>query len=440
MANQRKDVPAGWTWDNGKPRWIPSPAARAQGWKVTPLKTRNGIWLDRGASITQAERLAGALEAWRRGELVAAEFAHLAPDGASTTPREIASTPTDRLSIGALVDAWQESDEFKALATATRRDYAGKLKRLLDVLCGHLVLPPKGDEAGWATYRADLATLRAASIFVLEPAETQTGVTDLLHRAYWKLHDGSGLHQAHGVLTVASVWLGWCRKRQSRTIHNWAAEVSRETPPGRIRVATWPELTALVQAAERLGHHGVADALILAVDLSWSEADILNLTWDRIRDGRAWTGAEGRQKTGRVGGTPLLSLGLNRLQTIRKRQADMTVSPIKVIHLPRKRIHREMAADADSHYLRKLFAKVRAEAVKICPSCADLTFADTRDTAFTLGRNAGLSDDMTASRTLQSRKNIRTLGDRHYGEIGADIADQGRALLEDYMARNKLTL
>jgi hypothetical protein len=54
-------------------------------------------------------------------------------------------------------------------------------------------------------------------------------------------------------MAVASVWLTWCRRRRSRAIDNWTADVARETPPGRIRVATWPEIAALVAAAEKLG-------------------------------------------------------------------------------------------------------------------------------------------------------------------------------------------
>jgi hypothetical protein len=97
-----------------------------------------------------------------------------------------------------------------------------------------------------------------------------------------------------------------------------------------------------------------------------------------------------------------------------------------------KRNH-DRTEDADSHYFRKLFAKVRAEAAKACPSVASLTFADTRDTGWSLGRQAGLSDDQTASRSLQSRRNIKDLGDKHYGEIGPEIADQARDLLDPYI-------
>lgn len=462
MANARKDQPANWQWNAGKPRWIPSPTLKAQGWRSTTLKDRHGQYLTMGGAVDQAAAIATAVAGWRAGRLVPHVFAHIAPIGACDRPGVGLTIAVDRLSIGALITAWtgdpaatppiKPADEFAKLAPATRRDYAGKLKRLVDVLAGYAVLPAKGTSpAGLkaqAAYAADTAIVRAASIYILEPAEDASGVTDLLRTAYWKMVDKIGVHQAHGIMAVASAWLKWCRERQSRTIGNWT-EFKRTTPPGRLRVASWPELTALVAAADQLALPGVADAIILAVDLNWPEVDILNLTWDRVKDGRALTGQHGRQKTGRVGGTPFLSIGLQRLDLIRQRQAQMKVTPTTVIHLPRQRRyarHKPGTLSAanphqgDGDYLRKLFAKVRAQAAQGCPSVKDLTFADLRDTAFTLGREAGLTDDMTASRTLQSRKNIQQLGDRHYGEISSEIADQGRERLEAHIKAKGLKL
>ncbi len=456
MANQRKDVPPGWTWRDGRPRWVPSPTLRKAGWKGHDLKDKRGQWLGRGPSIEAADAIAAAVNGWRAGHLVPAALAPHAPAGAAEKGGAGRTAPGDRLSIGALMSAYvgdakaqppiPPAPEFAALAASTQRDYRGKLKRLVDVLAGYVSPPESGPKSrpgsnAFADYEAKVAKVRAASIFALEPREDVTGMVDLLHRAYWKFHAEVGKHQAHGVLSVTSAWLAWCRERQSRTIHNWAAEIKRETPPGRIRVATWDELKALVRMADAMGKHGVADAMILAVDLGWSEVDVLNLTWDRVRDGRALTGADGRQKTGRVGGTPFLSIGLERLKVIRARQAALTVSPLKVVHLPRQRAHARRKPGADGDFLRKQFAEVRAAVVaKGMASVADLTFADLRDTAFTLGREAGLTDDMTVSRSLQSRKNVKQLADRHYGEISTDIADQGRELLEAHIKARGLSL
>jgi hypothetical protein len=434
----RHGVPAGWQWRDGRPRWIPSPTLRKAGWKGQDLKDGRGLWLARGASIEAAQAIADAAQAWRGGDVVPSALAAAAPAGATTAPRAVAADP---FSLGALIDAYTSSDELKFKKNgeprpkATIDDYRRKLKRLVDALSGHAKLP---EDTTDPVYVADVARVRQMSVFVLEPVEGPSGMIDPLRLAYWALRDQAGLHMAFGVLACASAWLAWCRRIKSRKIVNWAEEVDRETPPGRIKIVTFQEIAALVAAGDALGLPEISDAVILSLDLSWSQADVLNLDWSRVvcdakGRWRADTGTDGRQKTGRVGGTPFLQLGLRRLQKIRDRQADMTVRPLKVIHLQRTRQHSTRTREADSDYFRKQFAVVRAQAALAVPSCSAVTFADLRDTAFTLGRQAGFTDDMTASRTLQSRANIKTLADRNYGEVGPTIADAAADLLDPYM-------
>lgn len=450
MANQRQGVPAGWTWratkdGGGRPRWIPSPALRTAGWKGRDLKDKHGQWLARGPSIDAADALVGAVTGWRAGQLVPAVFSASAPAGACDTPGAGAAPKADRLSLGALVLAWTgdpkadpvipPAPEFAKLARATQRDYRGKLKRLLDVLAGYVSETPANTPGSnaWADYQAKLALVRAASIYTLEPREDASGMTDLLRAAYWRMHADVGKHQAHGVMAVASAWLKWCRETQSRTIQNWT-EFKRETPPGRVRVATWEEFAHLVATADKMGKQGVADAMVLAVATNWSEIDVLRLTWPRVKGNRAITGADGRQKTGVVGSTPILSFGVARLDQIRERHAALKVSPTTIVHLPRQRQHAQRGPEADADYLRGQYAEVRAEAAKTLPSVASLLFADLRDTAFTIGREAGLSNAHLAGRTLQTLKSVDQLSQRHYGEITHEIGEQGLDLLETYIA------
>lgn len=459
MANIRQGVPAGWIWratpdGKGRPRWIPAPLLRKAGWKGFDLKDGRGAWLARGPSIAAADELGAAVAAWRKGEPVPQGFRDCAPPGACEGRGPEGGL--DPFSIGALLDAYLASNELKFKKNGQPRpaktlaDYRNKLKRLVDTIAGYPSLEAaKASPAAQAAYQAAVARLRSRPIFFLEPAEGEDGMVDLLYEAYWALRRIAGVHMAFGVLACASAWLTWCRRRRSRTIVNWARDVERETPPGRIRVWTWPEVSAVVAAAEKLGRPEVADAVVLALDLSWSQVDVLNLTWDRVATDengrlRALTGAGGRQKTGRVGGTPFLQLGRRRLEAIRARQAAMDAKPIKVVHLARSRNHRGRKPQADSDYFRDLFAQVRTAAAVKVPSCAGVTFADLRDTAFTLGRRAGLGDDATASRTLQSRANVKAHGDRSYGEIGPEIsdpaADQLDAWLEAELKKHKVAL
>ena len=448
MANQRAGVPAGWTWRDGRPRWKASPTLRRAGWKDRDLKDPLGRWLARGASIDAAQAIVDAVAAWRRGETPAA--GGLADTGGDALPAPV--TPpaaVNALSIGVLIDAYLASDELTTRKDGSPRpaktlsDYRTKLKRLVDALAGFAVLPaPSGDARADAAaarrYAADTASVRGLSVASLAPVDMGDRVAAPLRDAYIALRKASGVHMAFGVMSVASAWLTWARKHRNTAIRNWAADVERETPRGRIRIASWEEIAALVWAADGPAKRPeVADALILSLALAWSEADVLALTWDRVAQDeagvwRAFTGQEGRQKTGRIGGTPLLSIAVRRLKAIRERQAAMAAQPLKVIHMRRDR-QRGRKAAADGDYFRGLFAEVRALAVGKAASVATLTYADMRDTGDTLGLRAGLNDQQRAGRNLRSLKNNADLTDRHYGEIGPEITAAGHLLLDPYV-------
>lgn len=419
-----------------RPRWIPQPNQRAAGWKGVNLVDNQGDYLPLGLAIERAKAINAAIEIWKAGGLVPADMAAFAPPKSAAEVAAIAVRAD--MQIGYFVDAWLESREYKSRAASTRRDYRNKLGRLIDAVAGFAMLPDDDDAQAVAAHKAAVETVRGFSIMALAP-EQQEGqeLFDPLYEAYWSLHRHAGVNQASGVLAVASVWLNWIHKRKRREVENWAAKVERETPPGRIRAATLAEVQALVGAADAHGYEDVADAMVLSLDLSWSQVDVLALTEDRLIDYRAFTGEQGRKKTGRVGGTPLTFLGRARVDLIRERRKADKVQPLKsadrrIVQLKRERQTARRGAEADSDLIRKRFAKVRELAAKDCPSVASLTFADMRDTAVTWAREAGLSDDMLASRTLQSRKNLADLHDKHYGEIGPAVADAGRDLLEGF--------
>lgn len=456
------DAPANWQWrpradGTGRPRWIPAPGLRKAGWRARDLKDEAGAFLSEGLSRDAARDINAAVDAWRRGDLVPADFADIAPPGAAEQGGVALPVAIDRLSIGRLLDAymgaknpatgeWEgASREFAGapdgrggvaggLKPSTQRSYRTSLKRMVDTLAGFAALPAKDDPDALDRYDLAVATVRASKVTALEPTETDDGVVDLLYTAYWKLHEHVGKHQAYAVLAAASAWLSWCRRHQSRSIQNWAAEVRRDTPPGRIRPWTVEEFKAMVAAADAMGLHSIGDAIVLGLDLSWSQIDRLSLTWARLKNGRALTGADGRQKTGRVGGTPLTTLGRNRVAQITERQRAMAAKPTHVIWCELT----DKPWEGD-HY-RKQFAVIRAEAAKTCPTAADVRDQDLRDTAFTWMKNAEIDDDGIASRTLQSRKHIAQLGDANYGEIGPEIADRAGRQFDAYLIKSGVTL
>lgn len=449
MANTRKGVPAGWTWREdrgGAPRWIPGPALRKAGWKGKDLKDpRTGEWLDRGASITAAEAINAAVAGWRAGGLVDPAFVAIAPPGAVDKARPNAAALEDRRAIGALIDAFtgatdaagavivKPSNEFAELKPSTQRDYRNKLKRLVDTLAGYTVLPsPYAPPAEQARYAEAVAEIRASSIYtLLTPAEEEEG-EGALYLAYWALRNDVGLNMANGVMRTAGLWLNWCKKRRRVIKSNPCDDVDMTCAPGRLRPRDWHELKAMVAAAEALGYPSIADSIILGVDLSWSQADRLALTWGQISgDARVRTR---RIKTNRPGETSLLeSLGRRRLPLIRRRQASIlgsegaTFTHVLVCETTK-------APWEASHY-RRTFAEIRAEAARTCPDVADFLDKDLRATAVGVAYNAGLSRVQIAGRTLHSLAQINTILDNHYGVISREVGDQGADLLDAYLEK-----
>lgn len=431
---RHRDAPANWQHRDGRPRWIPSPALRKAGWKGLDLKDGRGQWLTEGAGRDRATAINSAVADWRAGRPVPADLLAIAPPGAdaSAAAPRAGRGARDPLSIGALRDGWIASDDFRRKtngdprAASTQRDYRNKLDRFIDTLAGWVVLPARDDEAAQARYAADRADVLAQSIFSLEPVQGPDGVVDVIDRAYRLLRDHAGVPMGYGVMAVVSVFLTWARRRKDRSIVNWAADVSRETPEGKIRTRSWEEIVCMIRTADAMDWPSIGDSLVLGLDLSWSQVDRLSLTWDREVAGRCFTA---RQKTGRKGGTPLLEgLGLARLPLIRARQEGMKPRPTHILWCE------STGQPWKTDHYRHVIALIRAKAAEEIPSLIDFVDSDLRDTAFTWAREAGLDDDGVASRTIQSRANVKALGDKHYGEIGPAIADPAALRLGAWLA------
>lgn len=450
-------LPAGWTWRDGRPRWKASPTLRKAGWRDRDLKDGAGQWLTEGPSIDAARAIVAGVTAWREGEPVPAALAAIAPQGATAKGRGPKGSPDPR-SIGTLLDAYLASREFtRKIGERTRPEYRSKLKRLVDILSGY-AFPPERDApaADVSAYQEAIAETRALSVDVLMPPAFGEPGEPLLKTAYWLMRDKVGHHMANGVMAVASAWLEWC-VTERRAIHvNPARLVSREETEGRIRPGTVEELQALIAAAQALGWVSIADSIILGVDLSWNQNDRLNLTWSMISaEGRC---KKSRRKTGRMMETPLLeTLGKPRLAAIRARQVEATRRRLGVgadtAILPNQLPTHVLLCEGtgalwEPSYYRRRFREVRALAVagdparglEPCPSVADLTDQDLRDTAVTFAYEAGLDEQEIASRTGHSLKRIRDILDKHYGEITRAVGDRGAKKLNDWMAGQGISL
>lgn len=445
-------MPAGWTWRDGRPRWIPSPTLRKAGWKGYDLKDGAGAWLGRGPSVEKAEAINAEVAAWRADRAVSGAFAAIAPPGAALGPGGPSGGPGDPFALGTLVDAYLE-DIGKTKTAGTLRDYRGKMARLIDALAGFAKLPARptdSDPKAWAAYakakaarEAAVAELRAMPIFAFAPYEGPKGMVDDWTWAYRELKEHAGVNQAYGVFATASAFLTWVNRYKTRKVpgkgRSWAGAVERETPKGRLRPLTWEEVSCLIRTADRMGEFSIGDAVVMAFAIGWSEADVLELSWPRVVDGRAHTGQRGRIKTGRVGGTPILSVGLTRLDQIRERQDKLAAKPTHVIWGEPSSKRKNGGRWAPDTFRHK-FAEVRAEAAKEVPSLAGVLFSDLRDTQFTLMIEAGLTNEQKSSRTLQSLKNMAELSDKNYGQIGVEVADQGAALMNALLAKKGIAL
>ena len=273
-----------------------------------------------------------------------------------------------------------------------------------------------------AGYPAKVERARALPIDeLLPPGFGEAGVFEL-QRAYDVLRAEAGVSMAAGVHACVGAWLGWCVRHRRVWPTNPAEQVERAAPAGRIVVFDWPEIQALVEAAEAMGRASIADAVILAVDLSWSQQDLLALAWGQVSaEGRV---KHRRIKTGVAGNPPLLRLGRERLEAIRARWTGQPVRPTHVLIC-------EMTGQPwRPDTFRHEFARVREAA-----GVAGKTFRDLRDTAVTFCIEAGLSLEETCSRTLHDPARAQAVISKHYGAIRQETADHGAAKLEAHYAR-----
>lgn len=407
------DLPAGFRWRDGRPRWEPSPTRRAEGWRGTDLKDGWRRWLDKGEAIKRAEAIAAAVAGWAAGEPVPPSLLELAPKGAGAGRQLAAEGPR---SIGALIDGFLADPKpgRAPLADKTKADYRSKLAALVATIA--------------AANQISAEALRAIDVDLLLPPPFGSDKPFLLADAYDAMTLTRGAHMAHGVLAAASAWLAWVMKKKRALALNPAQLVERSTPDGRIVIFEWAELRAMVAAAEWLGLTSIADAIILAVDLSWAQQDLLALTWGQLSDdGHV---KHRRIKTGVAGNPPLLAPGRERMAKIRARWHNQPVRPthILVCELTGQR----WAADTFRH----CFALVReAASAEAGPAILGKHFRDLRDTAITYGQDAGLTIEQICTRSLHDPERARAVISKHYGALGQDLADGAAEKLEAHYAR-----
>jgi integrase len=387
------DLPYG-AWRDGRPRFIPGARERAIGFKGRDLKHDDGRWFDLGE--------AHAYLIARRDEIRAQR----------KSGKKLKSPPVPRgRAVGDLWNAYTASDKFKALAASSQLSYEKWIK-------------PLRTEAVW-----------------LAP----TGALDpiILKAVHETIMAARGLAMANGMMSALSAALAWGR------LHGWLPKVhgqiannpaSRLDLPGaavRIRIGTDAEIRSLVEASDRVLVGGLAlsaigDATLTGLFSGQRKKDVLEFVPGELTNSRIELV---QSKTRARVSIPMAPRLVERIAAGRARRAKAGYRVVSQNIV----IHEGTGLPYHGGTFAEHFQMVRAEAVKACPSVADFTFPDLRDTAVTWYARAGCTVPEIASITGHSLASIYAIL-KHYLALDAELADNAVKKLVDYMEREGLAV
>lgn len=376
---------------NGRPRFEPSPKLRKQGHKGHDLRHADGTWLTAGEALD-----------WSR------EFqAKLTMRVARTRKAPVARPARAFYSVADLFRDWLSSPEVLSKRANTIRDYRQKVRVLEDY---HLAVqdPDIADAKGIVISREARAI---AAIWSAEAAAISRPICFNLYEALFR-HRGN--HTANAVLVIFGVAIEYAqRKGNMPEALNPAHRIKKILPKVSVRCGQVDEIAALVAAADQLGRPEVGDMVLLGVWSGQRQGDRLQMQLVNLKDGRI----ECRQsKTDALVSIPAAPLLKARLEaSFARRKAAERIHPHVVLDEAQ---WQPFKAD---HY-RHVYAQVRAEAIKSCPSVARLRDKDMRATAVGWLAMAGCSNTEIASITGHTLKTVNDIL-KHYWAANAVQAD-----------------
>lgn len=387
-------------WRDGRPRFVPGPAARKLGLKGQDLKGPDGRWMSaEEAAAWVGRELSPRLDAAKQAKAAGKRLAPAKRPGVVT--------------VSDLFDKLWDSPKFaggrdgrKVLALRTLDDYRKKADSL-------------------AAFDPEFA---AADIRALTKP-----VLIGLHEALWT---AKGHHMANAVLAVLRLALTYAVQRAIGGLTvNPALQLGLETPKERLRVGSLAEMTALLAAADAIGLSMIGHCVMLGLMTGQRQGDRLALQdvghekgWRRFRQGKTGALVE-------VPETPGLTARLANAKAERERLGCKVVS---VIVDPRTRLA------FDEHSYRKEYAKVRAAAVagvkradgswlvEPCPTLDDFRESDTRDTAVTWLARAGCSVPEIRAITGHDLETVHKIL-KHYLAIDREQASSAIGKLVTYL-------
>lgn len=437
-----------------QPRWIAPKRLRALGFKSSvALKIKGGdTYMTPGQAMDAVISINRMIAEWDAGLSIAHhDWAHIAPAAARN------GQPVESVrSIGHWLDAYLDSKKLNSLAEATRRDTKSRLKTLIQVLAGeadgdpkHMDLDMSARVAACARFTANIDAVRAMDIMQLLADDCPLqAVYDTLRL---HLNDRTGrpcTHQANAVLTYASSWLSWVAKQKLNgkfvIPFNPAMQVDRTASPGRVN--PWPvaEFDRVAAQAIKERWLSIEEAMHMARELSWSQQDILALTYGQFVEGLAYDDdgkpyevvrvAGTRGKTDVTTHTTLTDDGLALFRRIKARwqkrhNYDATIEPAPstplfvVDAIPGRNDRGSVGKPWTGSYFQHKFVEIKQGCN---PPVLRYQFQDLRDTAFTEAMDAGLDDTEKQSRTQHATtESVQRVGAKHYGAVTWEVSDRG---------------
>lgn len=404
-------------WRNGRPRFNPGRNERKRGFRSQVLRHPDGRWF----SFEEAKAFGEA----KHAEIVAAR--------AAGKRIKVVSPARGGRTVADLLADWSDSAHFKSLAASTQKFYRAAIDAVV-----YRPLPRAQTYQWRARSKRAVASALDDAIAVEPRPREKFADTDVAAigppelRAFFEYaRRARGLRSAGAMISAISAAFTWGRESAKwRIASNPRLSMSFERPPGRVRLITLEEFSALVAAADALGRPSIGDCLYLGLFGGRRQNDRLTLRDEGTVDGRRQLR---QSKTGKlipIKDAPQLSA---RLDAARARVAALKLKrgtrPDTIV------VNEDTGLPYNPTTYRHVFAEVRAHAAQICPTVATARDQDLRDTCVILLFRAGCDALEICDITGHSYSSVELIRKHYLGANNAVRADAAIDKLAAYVAK-----
>ena len=399
-------------------RWTPSPYY-ADGWTTVAFRDpATGLPLDLAPAIERAEAWNENLQAWRSGEGHGPEAYAADPSGwpqlVGAATRAGRSGAGDALTLSRVAEAYRRSESYKSVSAQQRANFNWSYK-LIDPFLGGV-------------------DIRAI---------TKAVAQELYERL---ARDGKGHRTLQQAVQTGSRLCTFAALRDWRDGNAFAGlETTRPKP--KLRIASWTEEAALLDAARALAMPDVELAILLAVDTGQRLGDLRHMRLADVADGRVKIIQHKAEAAGAIVRvdiplTPRLAEAVARRRRMQIVAAGAPQPAGTLLYHPETGLAFAHIAPRDNgdrwavldkragDVLTRRWRKVRAAAIAgdrqagraPMASLKGLEFRDFRDTAVTRLADAGCTVAQIAAITGHSLESVTKIL-RHYLAATPEQAD-----------------